>query len=802
MLATSERQGAGWHAVRGVRLFASSGDAPRARRASDVVVLVASVSGVAFLSWITSPPPSISEELSRFLASFPSFLDGLWELSLDLASLMAAVLVLGALLRRRITLVRDLLLAAAGSVAVWLVISRLVEGSWPEVGEALAASDPPPWFPSLRIAIPAAVIMTAAPHLSQPVRRLGRWLVLLAAVGAVVLGATPPEGAVAGVLVAAISAAVVHLALGSSGGRPSLADVREALAELGVSTQGLDPAERRAAGLFVVHAVDEQGDPLVVKVFGRDAHDSELMTKLWRTVWLRESGSPIQLGRQQQVEHEAFLTLLAGQAGVPGDTVVTAGSTDDEDAILVLRPWGRPLADLPPERFDPELLAGVWAALRRLHDAGIAHGRCDDRSLVVVDDGEVGLTDFGDASVGLTDSQRRTDEAQVLVTTALLAGERPALDAAIDALGRDGLTAVLPFVQLLALAPGQRQRVRRRQLDLDELRREAAEVVGVEPPALQQLRRITLGTLVKLLLPGVALLALVSYAADLDWQQLWESVVDADWSFVILGVVVAQLPRLSQAVSTCGASPVPLPLGPVYALQLTISYVNLAIPSVAGRMAVNIRFFQRHGVAAGTALAAGALDGFSGFVIQVTLLLTLLLGTQTSLDLELDSGQASGAAVLLLVVVLAAAVAIAAVFVLPRPRRWVLAWARRLLAEAGGAVRGLRSPRRLLMLFGGNLATELLFAMALGAFARALGFPIGLGELVLINVAVALLSGLMPIPGGIGVAEGGLSYGLMRAGVPEESAFAIAIMYRLASFYLPPIWGFFAFRWLERNDHL
>ena len=40
----------------------------------------------------------------------------------------------------------------------------------------------------------------------------------------------------------------------------------------------------------------------------------------------------------------------------------------------------------------------------------------------------------------------------------------------------------------------------------------------------------------------------------------------------------------------------PLALGPVYALQLAISYVNLAIPSAAGRIAVNVRFFQRHGV--------------------------------------------------------------------------------------------------------------------------------------------------------------------------------------------------------------
>ena len=99
--------------------------------------------------------------------------------------------------------------------------------------------------------------------------------------------------------------------------------------------------------------------------------------------------------------------------------------------------------------------------------------------------------------------------------------------------------------------------------------------------------------------------------------------------------MVAQLPRLTQAVSTVGAAPVPLPLGPLYALQLAVSYVNLAIPSAAGRIAVNIRFFQRHGVAPGAALAAGALDGFAGFVVQAVVLAGLLLFTPASLDLDL-----------------------------------------------------------------------------------------------------------------------------------------------------------------------
>ena len=89
-----------------------------------------------------------------------------------------------------------------------------------------------------------------------------------------------------------------------------------------------------------------------------------------------------------------------------------------------------------------------------------------------------------------------------------------------------------------------------------------------------------------------------------------------------------------------------------------------------------------------------------------------------------------------------------------------------------------------------------------GSSCAAFGYSIGLGDLVFINVTVALLAGLLPVPGGIGVTEGGLIYGLTTAGMPETTAFAAVIFYRMASFYVPPIWGFFALRWLEKNKHL
>jgi uncharacterized protein (TIRG00374 family) len=95
-----------------------------------------------------------------------------------------------------------------------------------------------------------------------------------------------------------------------------------------------------------------------------------------------------------------------------------------------------------------------------------------------------------------------------------------------------------------------------------------------------------------------------------------------------------------------------------------------------------------------------------------------------------------------------------------------------------------------------------LFATALGLFARALGYHLPLSELLVINMSVSLLASFIPVPGGIGVVEFGLTAGLTAAGMQEEAALAAAILYRISIFYLPPLWGFFALSWLQRNRYL
>ena len=169
-------------------------------------------------------------------------------------------------------------------------------------------------------------------------------------------------------------------------------------------------------------------------------------------------------------------------------------------------------------------------------------------------------------------------------------------------------------------------------------------------------------------------------------------------------------------------------------------------------------------------------------------------------DLEAPS-LADWTTILGVLVVIAVGVAIVTVLI-PGRRRQAIEWVRGLAKDGMGTVHGLRSPRRLALLIGGNLATIMLFSFTLGLIADALGTQVTFADLVVIVISVSLLAGLLPVPGGIGVVESGLTFGLVAAGMPEEPAFACAVIYRVATFYLPPVWGYLAFRSLERRDLL
>ena len=84
----------------------------------------------------------------------------------------------------------------------------------------------------------------------------------------------------------------------------------------------------------------------------------------------------------------------------------------------------------------------------------------------------------------------------------------------------------------------------------------------------------------------------------------------------------------------------------------------------------------------------------------------------------------------------------------------------------------------------------------------SMGSPIPLPTALAVVVLTSLLAGLAPVPGGVGAAEAVLTAGLIAVGVDEATTFAAAVIYRVVTFYLPSVAGWFAVRWEEQRGYL
>jgi len=144
-------------------------------------------------------------------------------------------------------------------------------------------------------------------------------------------------------------------------------------------------------------------------------------------------------------------------------------------------------------------------------------------------------------------------------------------------------------------------------------------------------------------------------------------------------------------------------------------------------------------------------------------------------------------------------VALATIALVPRIRQRVAPPILSVLAETW---RSLRSPRQVAELFAGGLFERLAFAASLLAAVAATGSGISYWEAMLVSGTALAAGGVVPTPGGVGVAEGVLTAGLVAVGVPEASAIAAMLIHRTANAYLPPVYGVEALRELRRDGLL
>jgi undecaprenyl-diphosphatase len=240
-----------------------------------------------------------------------------------------------------------------------------------------------------------------------------------------------------------------------------------------------------------------------------------------------------------------------------------------------------------------------------------------------------------------------------------------------------------------------------------------------------------------------------------------------------------------------------LPLWPTIELQVGLALSNVAVP--LGGTAMQVRYLQHHGSDLPSAIAAGGLLSTVGSAVAQGGLLVVALALSPH-TIHIGNLPTKSLPVVALATVLVAGVIVALVMGLPMLRRMVVPPVRHAVAAIWGAV---RSPRRLALLLGGNLAAAILYGACLSACLEAFGAHVSFWTVVALDVAISGIASLIPIPGGgTALSAVGLSGALVALGVAQEAAVGAVLANQLIVTYLPAIPGWFATEDLIRRDYL
>ena len=790
-------------------MFAPVGDGQRRRRGSDGVRVACAVVALVCCVLVIRYDSRVDRAIIGVIHPPPRSITWLVTVVYQAGSYgVAIVLVLLAVIARRWEVARDLAASAAGTAAVSGILV-LVLGSRGGRPGGIVIHGYDLTFPVLQIALFMAVAAAALPYLARAVQRLIEIFIALVALASAVGGHGLPLNVLGSLAIGWGVTAVVRLVFGSPLGLPSAEDVRLLLEELGIRSSDVHPASRQVWGVAKFEATETDGADssgrIGIEVYGRDASDARLLTKAGRFLLYRDSGPSLTLTRLQQVEHEAYLTLRAGQAGVAVTEVVEAGAAGpSRDALLVCRlPAGTALSEADAAGLSDVTLDEVYRQLLALRRARIAHGAISGDALLVDPAAQtIVVTDFRNVSASASPDQLDRDMAGAMAATAVVVGAERAAASAARCLEPQVLGGALRHLHKPALDPALGRSLRGKRGLLEDVRQRAAQTKSIDLPKLVEPRRVSWPTLIMMIGTLIGGWALVGVLIDVS--RSFDTVIGADWLWVVIALVLAQLAYVASAAEGIGSVAGPLPFGRAVAVEVANSFSALA-GGTAAVFATRVRFYQRQGYDATTALSSGAIMAVSSWIAITVLFLVSLPFAWGSVHIEVtpESGGHSKLVWIILAVVVVIAVVTGLLLAVPRLRRLAAAKVLPKVRDIWGNLRQIASsPRKLVLLVGGSFAQELFVAMALSVSLRAFGDHLRLPTLIVVITLAGIIGGISPSPGGMGVVEAGMILGLTAAGVSEADATAAVFIQRLFTSYLPPIWGWATLMWLRKREYL
>ncbi|MGY2129536.1 lysylphosphatidylglycerol synthase domain-containing protein [Blastococcus sp. SYSU DS0617] len=766
---------------------------PRVRRPTDVVQLLTAMAGLALVVMATVMTPDAVDALD---GAVPTVDGGFPRTLVSVASVVASLAILAVLVtvavdaarHRRAALVQGL---AAGLLG--LVLGAVGERVGDAAGGVVADVLTGPRDDAALVPVVASVAFLVGADLQRRRRwrQPSRWSVLAALAFGVALGNLAVLGAVAAVLLGAVAGLGVRLAAGVAPARPGDDVIRTELARAGVVVGELHTTEQ-AAGFLRLTGEDESG-PVCITVVDPDGRGLPLVRRAGRMLRFRAAvvGRPA-ISQRSDLERQAASAALAGAAGVPVPAVLALLAVGPA-LVLAERPTdGTPLPDAGDGAAAG--LAAAFAALRRLHRVGLAHGALTPDGVVLGPGGAAGFRDLRAAQPAAGELQRDLDTVALLVGGATVVGAA----AAAAALQADRAPAATPprlaaLLQPVALPAAVRRSVRGTEV-LDDLRRALAAPDGTVAAA-PRLERFSLRAVLTVVATTVAAFLL---ASQLSQVSIVDQIRRAEPLWLLVALGGSALTYLGAALALVAFVPTALSLARTTLVQVSTAWLTLVTPPTVGHVGLNIRYLQRSGLGLGAAAASVAVSQVATVAATVVLLLVVGWGSGVSTS-RLSLVPSTD-----VLLVLLGAVAVVGVLLAIAPVRHLLY--RRLEPLVRQSLPQLLAaatePRRLITALGGIVLQNAGYALALDASLRAFGASLALPTVIGVYLVSSAVGSVAPTPGGLGAVEAALIGGLTATGVPVAAALAAVLAFRTVTFWLPAPVGWVAFVHLQRREHI
>lgn len=774
---------------------------PRVRRPVDLARLLAALVGVVAILVIATiliqTFSGIDKDVADSAAKLPAFIAVALGLISGLGQFVLPTAVAINLLARRLArLLAEAVIAfaAAAAVAVLANDTAALYGSR-DLWYAISGTTDRSVAPLQPLLAGVFAFLTVA-RLRGRIGSLAAFFIASALTADVLSGGFTAAALGISVLIGWAVGLAFRYSLGTPTTRPRGSAVAETMAAGGLPISVLRATETTDRGRRYA-ATTTDGQQLHVIVFDRDLEGAGVIPRWWRSLRLRDNDALGGWTMREAVERSALMAYASASAGAPVPALRLVRAIG-EDACVLAYDWvyGQTLESMIDHdaAVSDTALSSAWSGLHKLHAAGIAHRGISADHMIATSPDQITLVHITSGTVAMSDLQQRIDIADMLITLALITSPERAVTTGLSVMGEKAIVRALPALQPFALTKHNRRLLRSHKQLLPTLRAVIAQLAPGEPVESIDIERLSPRKVLSLVGLLVAGYILIGQFAEVDVVGL---IREANYAWVFVAFIATLLTFIGSAMALDGFVVEKLNHWRTFLAQWAAAFATLVSPPTLGTVAINGRYLQKSGLPSAAAGAAVGLSQVIAFFIHILLLAgaAVVAGTDVNHSFSIPKAAmwALGGVVVLLMLILP----------LPVVRKYLVKIARPRLEEVVPRLITLMTrPGKLITGMTGILLLNVAFCAALIASVRAFGGGGGIAAISLVYLAGSTLGQAAPTPGGIGAVETVMTAGLVAAGVDGGVALSAVLLYRLLTFWLPTIPGWFAFQYLGRKDNL